>query len=349
MPAVLRRRPTKDDNVKALRWGIMGNARIARDWLIPAILESKYAELTAVASRSLDHAVALADSLAATTKRPLAFGSYEELLACGNVDAVYIPLPNHLHVPWSIKALEAGKHVLCEKPLGMDSNEAEQLLEVSRERPDRLVMEAFMYRFHPQWRRVAELLESGAIGRVRHVQASFTYDNTDPDNVRNMRDIGGGGLMDIGCYCISAARFVFGREPEKVVGELDLDPQFGTDRHASGILDFGAGMSTFQCSTQSFPSQLVKIIGEKGSLEVENPFFRRERVPSRLILYRNGGREIVVIGKHNQYVKQVDAFSIAALNGGQSPTPLDDALANMKVIDAIFTSARKKAWVSISH
>jgi len=335
--------------VKVLRWGIMGNAKIAREWLIPAIRESSYAELAAVASRDMNRATALANSLAENMDRPFAFGSYEDLLASDQVDAVYIPLPNHLHVPWSIRALEAGKHVLCEKPLGLNSAEVEQLRDVAKRFPKQLVMEAFMYRFHPQWQRVAELQESGAIGQVRHVQASFTYNNTDPENVRNMPGIGGGGLMDIGCYCISAARFIFGKEPARVIGDLDWDPQFATDRHASGILDFGQGMSTFQCSTQSFSSQMVKIIGEKGTLEVENPFFRREGIPSRLILYRNDIRETIVIGIFNQYVIQVDAFSNAALNQLAAPTPLDDALGNMKVIDALFTSAREQAWVSIEQ
>jgi len=210
-------------------------------------------------------------------------------------------------------------------------------------------MEAFMYRVHPQWQRVKELLGSGALGQVKHVQANFTYNNTDPDNVRNMPDIGGGGLMDIGCYCISAARFIFGREPVKVVGQLDIDPQFGTDRHASGILDFGDGMSTFQCSTQSYPSQMVKIICERGTLQLDYPFVPARGAPARLILGRGDDREIIDVGVHNQYVKQVDAFCIAALNGGSAPTPLDDALANMRVIDAIFTSAQESGWVSVPH
>jgi len=229
----------------------------------------------------------------------------------------------------------------------MDSGEVAQLLDASSKYPGQLAMEAFMYRFHPRWQRIAELVKSGTIGQVRHVQASFTYNNTDADNVRNMRDIGGGGLMDIGCYCISAARFIFGREPVRVVGELDIDPQFKTDRHASGILDFGDGMSTFQCSTQSYPSQMVKIIGEKGTLEVENPFVPPRGLPTRLVLCRGDSKEIIDTGIHNQYVKQVDAFSIAVLNGGATPTPLDDALCNMKVIDAIFASARENTWVSI--
>ena len=167
--------------MKVLRWGIMGNAKIARDWLIPAIQESQYAELVAVASRDMDGASALANSLAENAEPPLAFGSYEDLLASDDIDAVYIPLPNHLHVPWSIKALEAGKHVLCEKPLGLDSDEVKQLQEASNKSPGLLVMEAFMYRFHPQWLRVRELIDSGALGRIEHVQASFTYNNKDSD------------------------------------------------------------------------------------------------------------------------------------------------------------------------
>lgn len=333
--------------MKALRWGIMGSAKIARDWLIPAIRESQYAELVAVASRDLERAVALANSLAEDAEPPLALGSYEELLASDNIDAVYIPLPNHLHVPWSIKALEAGKHVLCEKPLGLNSGEVKQLQEAANRFPELLVMEAFMYRFHPQWLRVRELIESGALGQIEHVQASFTYNNTDPGNVRNMPDIGGGGLMDIGCYCISAARFIFGKEPMRVVGNLDRDPDFETDRHASGMLDFGQGMATFQCSTQSHSSQMVKIIGDKGTLEVENPFFRRDGIPSRLLLYQYDVAETITIGEFDHYVCQVDAFCNAVLNQLATPTPLDDAFGNMKVIDAVFASDREKTWVSI--
>jgi len=289
----------------------------------------------------------LADSLSEDSGTPLAFGSYDDLLASDEIDAVYIPLPNHLHVPWSIKALAAGKHVLCEKPLGLNSGEVAQLQVAANRFPSLLVMEAFMYRFHPQWLRVRELIGSGALGQIKHVQASFTYNNTDPGNVRNMPGIGGGGLMDIGCYCISAARYVFGKEPLRVVGELDWDPDFGTDRHASAILDFGGGMATLQCSTQSHSSQMVKIIGDKGTLEVENPFFRRDAIPSRLILYRNDVAEVISIGQFNHYVCQLDAFCQAALNQLAAPTPLLDALGNMQVIDAIFASDREKTWVSI--
>jgi len=329
--------------MKKLQWGVMGTAKIAREWLIPAFQESEHAELVAVASRDLARARNFADE----TGTPQAFGSYEELLDCSGIEAVYISLPNHLHVPWSIKAVEAGKHVLCEKPLGMDSAEARLLLDASSEAPCLLVMEAFMYRFHPQWLRVRQLIESGELGGIQHVQASFSYHNTDPENVRNMPGIGGGGLMDIGCYCISAARFIFGKEPQRVVGELDWDPEFGTDRHASGMLDFGDGTATFHCSTQSNLSQMVKIIGERGTVQVINPFFNREEEPSRLIVYRGDDAEVIVIGNYNHYVSQVDAFSQAASNNQVAPTPLSDAVANMKVIDALFASASEKVWVGI--
>lgn len=335
--------------MNTLRWGIMGTAKIAREWIIPAIQESRYAEFTAVASRDLNRALAIANAQTVKTPPPLAFGSYEELLASDKIDAVYIPLPNHLHVPWSIKALKAGKHVLCEKPLGLNSKDLLQLQEVSNSFPDLLIMEAFMYRFHPQWLRVKDLVESGELGQINQVQACFTYNNKDSANIRNMPGIGGGGLMDIGCYCISAARLIFGKEPLRVVGNLDWDPDFGTDRHASGILDFGQGMATFQCSTQSHSSQSVNIVGDRGALQVENPFFRRNEIPSRLIVYREGNEETITIGHFNHYVCQVDAFCLAALNQLAVPTPLNDALNNMKVIDAVFASAHDKTWVSLER
>jgi len=333
--------------MKKLRWGVMGVAKIARDWLVPAILASEYAELTGIASRNHERAKKYADSLAGMASPPVAFGSYEEMLASDVIDAVYIPLPNHMHVPWSIRALEAGKHVLCEKPLGLNKAEAIRLQGVASRYPGLLVMEAFMYRFHPQWARIRALIEAGELGQIRHVQASFTYNNKDPDNVRNMAGIGGGGLMDIGCYCISAARHVFGREPVRVVGRLDRDPVFRTDRHASGLLDFGQGMASFHCSTQSEPSQMLRIIGDKGTLFVETPFVGPANTPSRLVHGQGGIKKDIVIEYHDQYVLQVDAFCRAALNHLAAPTPLDDALANMTVIDAIFSSAREKNWVDI--
>lgn len=327
--------------MNTLRWGVLGTAKIASEWLIPAIHESPHAELRAVASRNPARARAFADEMRA----PGAFGSYEDLLEDSEIDAVYVSLPNHLHVPWSIRALQAGKHVLCEKPVGLNSEEALQLMEAAEASPNLVVMEAFMYRFHPQWLRIKELIGSGELGQVRHVQARFTYHNTDPDNVRNQVDIGGGGLLDIGCYCISAARLIYGREPLRVVGRLDRDPDFGTDRHASGLLDFGDGMASFHCSTQSNPSQMVEVVGDNGTLRVVSPFFRREEDSSWLVVCRPHVAEDIEMGRHNHYLLQVNEFSKAALNHQDAPTPLSDAVANMKVIDAVFTSDRTGEWV----
>jgi predicted dehydrogenase len=326
-----------------LRWGILGTAKIARTSLIPAMQESRFAEAVAVASRDADKAA----GFAAGAGLPDACGSYGELLARPDIDAVYIPLPNHLHVPWSIRALEAGKHVLCEKPIALDGREARRLRDAAGRFPGLLAMEAFMYRFHPQWLRVRDWIEAGEPGRITHVQAAFTYHNTDPADIRNQAEIGGGGLMDIGCYCISAARHIFGGEPVAALGVLDHDPDFGTDRHAAGVLDFGTGTATFHCSTQSNPSQMVRITGDQAVMLVELPWVRYGDTPARLIVQRGYDRETLTVGDCNQYVKLVDAFSRAALEGRPAPMPLDDAVANMDVIDALFDSARVQDWQAV--
>ena len=329
--------------MKKLRWGILGAAKIAGQWLIPAMQESEYAEVVAIGSRDSEKARAFAQKAGI----PKAHGSYQAVLDDPEVDAIYNPMPNHLHVSWSLRAIEAGKHVLCEKPLGLDANDIQPLLTAAEKAPHLVIMEAFMYRFHPQWVKIKEMLTTGELGQVNAVNASFTYNNQDPDNVRNMPGIGGGGLLDIGCYCVSAARFAFGREPVRVASNVDIDSRFGVDRHASVLLDFGPGMGTFICSTQSESSQTVSIFGERGNLVVENPFFRRDGVPSRLILTRDGQQEVINVGIYNHYVDQIDAFSKAALNGQPAPTPLSDALANMKVLDAIFKSAEAGTWVKV--
>lgn len=325
-----------------LRWGIIGTAKIAREYLIPAIHLSPHAEVVAVASRDLHKARDYAD----TCDIPRCFDSYQDLLNDPDIDAVYIPLPNDLHVSLSLQAIAAGKHVLCEKPLGLNVKDVQPLLAAAEARPELVVMEAFMYRYHPQWIQVKRLIDQGALGQVNAVDACFTYFNDDPDNVRNNADLGGGGMLDIGCYCMSVARWVFGREPRRVFGQLDIDPTFRVDRHASGLLDFAPGMATFFCSTQSQNSQQVKITGTRGQLIVENPFFARRDTPSRLLLSGETD-EVMVIGEHNQYLEQINAFSLAALNGNPAPTPLSDALANMKVIDGIFAAAATGHWVGI--
>lgn len=329
--------------MEKVRWGILGTAKIAHEWVIPALHASDNAEVVAVASRSRESAEAYAKE----NKIPHVFDSYQALLDCDEVDAVYNPMPNHMHVPWSIKAIKAGKHVLCEKPLGLDADDVVHLIDAAKARPELVVMEAFMYRFHPQWIKVKELIEGGVLGKIRQVQACFTYFNRDAKNVRNQPGIGGGGMLDIGCYCISAARFAFGKEPQRVNGVLEYDPDFEVDVHASAILDFGDGMATFNCSTQSNSSQFVHIIGEEGRLVIDTPFYKREDIPCELVLYRQNDREVIPIGHHNHYVAQVTAFSRAVLEKQSAPTPLQDALNNMKVIDAIFKSGESGNWETV--
>jgi predicted dehydrogenase len=328
--------------MKKLRWGILSTAKIGRQFLIPAMHASEYSEVVAVASRDRGRGEAFAQE----NRIPRAYDSYEALLADRDVDAVYNPLPNHLHVPLSVQAIAAGKHVLCEKPLGLDAADILPLLQAAAANPELVVMEAFMYRFHPQWLKARELIASGALGEIKSVHADFTYFNRDPSNVRNRADIGGGGLLDIGCYCVSAARLAFGREPVRALGLIDVDPDFKVDRHASGVLDFAPGAATFYCSTQSSPSQGVRIVGDKACLSVENPFYRRD-VPSRLLLRRGNEDETVTVGHHDHYLEMVDAFSKAALEGRPAPTPLSDALANMRVLDALFASAKSGGWIAI--
>ena len=229
-----------------VRWGILSTANIGTEKVIPAMQHGDLCEILAIASRSIETAVEVARRLGI----PKAYGSYEELLEDPEINAIYNPLPNHLHVHWSIRALEAGKHVLCEKPIGLSSAEGQQLVDAGKQHPNLKLMEAFMYRHHPQWQRARQIVREGGIGKLLTIQSAFSYFNDDGDNIRNRADIGGGGIMDIGCYPISLSRFIFDAEPTRVVSTLDRDPSFQTDRRASVILDFGGLTSTFTCSTQ---------------------------------------------------------------------------------------------------
>jgi predicted dehydrogenase len=324
-----------------VRWGVLSTARIGTEKVIPAMQSGSYCEIAAIASRDLDRARAAADRLGI----PKAYGSYEELLADPGIDAIYNPLPNHLHVPWSIKALEAGKHVLCEKPIALTAAGAQKLLDAARQRPQLKVMEAFMYRHHPQWQRARQLVADGKVGELRTIQSFFSYHNPDPANIRNVAEFGGGGLMDIGCYTISLSRFIFGSEPQRVCGIIEYDPQFKTDRLASGVLDFGRGTSTFTCATQLAPYQRVNIFGTEGRVEIEIPFNAPPDRPCRM--WHQYGDEIheIVLDVCDQYTIQGDLFSQAVLDDTPVPTPLEDAVANMKVIEALVQSARRGTWV----
>ena len=325
-----------ENKINKVRWGVLGTAKIGTQKVIPAMQLGKYCEITAIASRNLEKAQAIAKQLAIAKT----YGSYEALLADSDVDAVYIPLPNHLHVPWSIKALNAGKHVLCEKPISLTAAQARELLTVARRYPQLKVMEAFMYRFHPQWQRARQLVATGKIGELRTIQSFLSYHNIDPDNIRNQAAAAGGGLMDIGCYCISLSRFLFAAEPRIVSGFMEYDPQFGVDRLTSGMLEFSKGISTFTCATQLEPYQRVNIFGAEGRLEIEIPINAPFDRPCRIWHQRGSEIEEITFDICNQYTAQGDLFSQAILNNTEVPTPLEDAVANMQVIEALINSAK---------
>jgi len=327
--------------MKKVRWGVLSTANIGTEKVLPAMQQGNYCEITAIASRSLEKARAAATRLGILK----AYGSYEELLADPEIDAIYNPLPNHLHVPWSVKALQAGKHVLCEKPIALTAADAQVLLDVAKQYPQLKAMEAFMYRFHPQWQRARQLVREGKIGTLRTIQSFFSYYLEDPHNVRNMAGSGGGGMLDIGCYTISQARFIFGAEPRRTFGIVEYDPQFKVDRLASGVLDFGIGTATFTCGTQLTPYQRVNIFGTKGRVEIEIPFNALTDRPSKIWHQQEDEIEEILLDTCNQYTLQGDLFSQAVLDGTEVPTPLEDAVANMKVIEAVFHSAKSGTWV----
>src|SRR5712692_6896871 len=327
-----------------IRWGVLSTARIGQNHVIPAMQQGTYSEVTAIASRDQQRAETVAQKFGIAK----AYGSYEELLKDPDVDAIYIPLPNEQHVPWSIKALEAGKHVLCEKPIALTANEAQTLVDAAARYPQLKIMEAFMYRFHPQWQRAQQLVTDGAIGDLRTIQSFFAYSNLDPTNIRNQADHGGGGLMDIGCYNISFSRFIFGVEPTRVCSMVEYDPQFKTDRLVSAMLDFGRGSSTFTCSTQLSQYQRVNIFGTTGRIEIEIPFNAPSIRPCRMWYAHDSTIDELVLEISNQYTLQGDVFSRAIADNTPVPTPLEDAVANMRVIDAVYQSGRAGKWVNLS-
>ena len=327
-----------------VKWGVLGAAKIAVEKVIPAMQGGHWSEVSAIASRDGKKGEAAARRL----RIPKAYWSYEELLADPDIEAIYNPLPNHLHVPWSIKAAEAGKHVLCEKPIALSAAEAQTLLE-ARDRYGVKIGEAFMVKTHPQWLKTQELIGAGRIGALKAMITVFSYFNRDPENVRNKPEWGGGGLMDIGCYPITLSRSLFGEEPLHVMGVLERDPDFGTDRLASAVLEFPKGQAIFTCGTQTNHYQRVHLLGTTGRIEVEVPFNAQDDRPTRLFVDSGkdlfgGGLHIETIPKCNQYRIQGDAFSRAIREGREVPVPLEDAIGNMKVIEAIFRSAETGRW-----
>ena len=329
--------------MKKVKWGILSTAKIGVTKVIPALLKASNCEVVAIASRDLNKA----KSIAAQSNAAKAFGSYEELLADNEIDAVYNPLPNHLHLPFTLAAMKAGKHVLCEKPIGLNKEEAKTLQREASLHPGLKVMEAFMYRFHPQWIKAKELVDNGTIGKVKNIQSFFSYNNVDPSNIRNKADIGGGGLMDIGCYCISFPRFILGKEPVEVSGNSVFDKEFKTDILTSGTLFFEEDVTAnFTCSTQLFPYQRVNILGDKGRIEIDIPCNAPLDEPTKVTLYLNGDEKIMYF-EGNQYTLECEAFANSILNNTDVPTSLSDAVNNMKVIDAIVESNLKNRRIHL--
>jgi predicted dehydrogenase len=341
-------KPATEPGGKKVRWGVLSTAAIGVKKVIPGMQKCSHAHVTAIASRDLIRARYAAEALGI----PAAYGSYEELLADPEIDAIYNPLPNQMHVPWTIKAAEAGKHVLCEKPIGMTSAETAELLAV-RDRTGVKMGEAFMIRSFPQWLRLRELLDQGVIGELRSVSGFFSYFNVDPLNIRNQVESGGGALMDIGCYMIHASRYAFGEEPRRVVGLIDRDPDFKTDRLCSAILDFRGGQSIFTCSTQLIPYQRIHFLGTKGRIELEVPVNAPTDRATRIFIDRTGdltgsGITTESFTPQDQYTLQGDAFSRAILEDSEVPVSIEDAIANMSVIEAVFRSAEIDGWESVA-
>jgi predicted dehydrogenase len=302
-------------------------------------------EVAAIASRDLRKAEAAARQLGI----PRAYGSYEKLLADGDIEAIYNPLPTHLHVPWSIRAAEAGKHVLCEKPVSMNAAEARQLID-ARNRAGVEIGEAFMVRTHPRWLRVRELVRAGRLGELRVIAASLGYFNRDPANVRNVLESGGGALLDIGCYPVTLSRFIFEQEPVRVMGLIERDPEMRTDRLTSATLEFPAGQAVFTCSTQLGYNQRMIFLGTIGRIEIERPVNPPIDQPSKILIDDNpndpmgAGITAEMIPACNQFTIQGDLFSKAIREGLEVPVPLEDSVKNMAVIDAIFRSAESGRW-----
>ncbi|MGY6709373.1 MAG: Gfo/Idh/MocA family protein [Rhizobiaceae bacterium] len=326
------------------RWGILSTAKIAREQVIPAILDSENGVVAAIASRDEKRAAALARRVNAAH----AFGSYEEMLDSDTIDGVYVPLPTSQHVEWAIKAADAGKHVLVEKPLAMTAGEIEAVID-ARDRNGVVVSEAFMVFYHPQWHKVRELIADGAIGRLRHVQGAFSYHNVDPANMRNRPELGGGALPDIGVYPIVTTRLATDGEPLRMQASVERDAVFGTDIYASVKADFGEFELSFYVATQMAARQAMVFHGDKGFIEVASPFNAGLYDHHRIELHdqsRGETRSFRFPGA-SQYRLQVEAFARAA-EGEFSPVfTLEESVKNQKAIDAIYDAGEAGGWVEV--
>jgi predicted dehydrogenase len=332
--------------IAPIRWGILGAANIALQKVVPAIQRSRHGAVVAIGSRDAVKARAAADALGIAR----AHGSYEALLADPDVDAIYNPLPNHLHVPWSIRAAEAGKHVLCEKPIATSAAEARELL-AARDRTGVVMAEGFMVRAHPQWHAVRDLVREGRVGELRLVAGHFSYFKVDPNDVRSRREWGGGALLDIGCYPVTLSRWLYGAEPREVAATIEWDPALGVDRLVSAVLRFDHGQATFSCGGQLVPHQRMELFGTTGRIDVEVPFTPAPDRPARIFI--DDGRELggkgeaVTFPAVDQYTLQADRFAEAVRGLGEVPVSVEDAVANMAVLDALFRAGDSGRWEQV--
>ncbi|QGQ45363.1 Gfo/Idh/MocA family protein [Metabacillus sediminilitoris] len=331
--------------MKKIRWGIIGCAGIAKRSVIPGIQQSETGEVTAIASRGLEKAMQTAQQL----NIPTAYGSYEELLADPTIEAVYIPLPNHLHKEWAIRAAEAGKHVLCEKPLAINADEAQEMVEAG-EKAGVVFAEAFMYRYHPRYNSIRDIIKSGEIGELRGIHGTFTFNNSmDMNNVRYKQEWGGGSLYDVGVYPISAARMLLNEEPQAAtVHALFSEEHDHVDMMASGILEFNRGVAlTFDCGMWADFRNTLEVLGTEGRIEVPSAFVVNQDERDNFFVYTKDGRREVKVPHINQYSLQADALGRSIRNGDPLPFPATDAVLNMKVLDACLLSARERRRVEI--
>ncbi|MEI6876422.1 MAG: Gfo/Idh/MocA family oxidoreductase [Spirochaetota bacterium] len=328
--------------MEPVRWGIISISGHYTLRVHQPLSKLPEASIAGIASRDK----AKASQAAARLGIAKSYASYAELLADPKIEAVYIPLPNDLHAEWTERALRAGKHVLCEKPIAMNAAQAKGMAALAKEK-GLLLMEAFMYRFHPQWIRAKEIIDSGELGRIRAISSLFSYNLADPANIRNRLENGGGGIYDIGCYAVSVSRWLAGAEPLRSLALVERDPDFGTDRLSSGILDFGAARATFTVSTRIFPSQRVDAVGENGSLSVLLPFNAHPDVPLALEVTTGLGTRRIMAGPCDQYGAMFASFSRAVRSGGISPTPIEDGIANMAVLDSLFRSEKSGTWAKV--
>ena len=332
--------------MEKIKWGILSTANIGLKQVIPGLQQGQYSEVVAICSRSLDKAKVAAASLGIDK----AYGSYEELLNDADIDVIYNPLPNNMHLEWTVKAMEAGKHVLCEKPIALTVADAKELIKI-RDKCGVKAGEAFMVKSNPQWIETRERVRRGEVGDLRLIQGMFSYHNVDPTNIRNIRDLGGGGIWDIGCYPVTMSRYIFEEEPIRLIALLELDPEMDIDRVSSVIMEFPSGQALFAVSTQLVPFQRMHIFGTGGHLEVQIPWNAPNDKPCSVVQDR-GSILLDEITIHsypvsNQYTLMADAFSKAVMEDGEVPGTLEDALSNSKVLTAIFESAKRREWVEI--